>query len=350
MKIFNDPLYGQIQIENWQFKLLNLPEISKYRNIKMTGLLYITFPSANHTRFENILGTLHLCNILRKTYEKQLESTEISNKNEYEKVNINDYDWFILQFASILYHLQNFCFSQSFIDTLEYLDFEYRKEFFLQKQGIKEYLFEKVKDFFNENNDYLKNLIKNELGYDVTIYNKCKESIKEIFKVNQKENKDHKNKNQNDPIDKMSLLIKEIFPLNRLDYYARDAYYTNGLKSYDTIKILKGFKGLYKRRDSNNLKDFYIVFNRDVKSELEKFFFQRLYMYHNYYSNPLSRRNECVFKNFFKYATENYSNFFKKLVKKSKDKTGLDDFFLKFMIHNLKENNKSIFEDSVYRL
>jgi uncharacterized protein len=60
-KIINDPVYGFIKIPNTLiFELIQHPYLQRLRRIKQLGLTNYVYPGANHTRFEHILGAMHL--------------------------------------------------------------------------------------------------------------------------------------------------------------------------------------------------------------------------------------------------------------------------------------------------
>ncbi len=78
-KIFNDPVYGFINIPyNIIFDLIEHPYFQRLRRIKQLGLTDHVYPGALHTRFHHALGAMHLMtqaiDILRS------KGVEISNK------------------------------------------------------------------------------------------------------------------------------------------------------------------------------------------------------------------------------------------------------------------------------
>ncbi len=62
-KIFNDPVYGFIPIENELiFDVLEHPYFQRLRRIKQLGLTHLVYPGALHTRFHHSLGAMYLMN------------------------------------------------------------------------------------------------------------------------------------------------------------------------------------------------------------------------------------------------------------------------------------------------
>lgn len=63
LKIINDPVYGFINIPSeLHFDLIQHPYLQRLRRIKQLGLSYYVYPGATHSRFEHVLGAMHLMN------------------------------------------------------------------------------------------------------------------------------------------------------------------------------------------------------------------------------------------------------------------------------------------------
>lgn len=61
LEIFNDPIYGFINIPNALiFNLIAEPSFQRLRRISQMGLSYLVYPGAHHTRFHHALGCMHL--------------------------------------------------------------------------------------------------------------------------------------------------------------------------------------------------------------------------------------------------------------------------------------------------
>ena len=60
-KIFNDPVYGFINIPfDIVFDLIEDPLFQRLRRISQTGMTHLVYPEAEHTRFHHALGAMHL--------------------------------------------------------------------------------------------------------------------------------------------------------------------------------------------------------------------------------------------------------------------------------------------------
>lgn len=59
-KIVRDPLYGFIEVGDFEDRLLDSPLFQRLCRIKQLAHTYIVFPSATHTRLEHSLGTMYV--------------------------------------------------------------------------------------------------------------------------------------------------------------------------------------------------------------------------------------------------------------------------------------------------
>jgi HD superfamily phosphohydrolase len=85
--IIYDNIHGYINIDNIASSIIDTSIFQRLRNIHQTGVLYLVFPTATHTRFEHSIGTYHLAkklitNISNNQPELNI-TEEIPNLNNY---------------------------------------------------------------------------------------------------------------------------------------------------------------------------------------------------------------------------------------------------------------------------
>ncbi len=81
-KIFNDPVYGFIPVQNELiFDLIEHPYFQRMRRIKQLGLTDFVYPGALHTRFHHALGAMHL---MSKTLDSLRAKGHMIFDAEYE--------------------------------------------------------------------------------------------------------------------------------------------------------------------------------------------------------------------------------------------------------------------------
>lgn len=80
-KIINDPVFGFILVPyNLLLTLIEHPYVQRLKRIKQLGLSHYVYPGAQHTRFQHILGAMHLMSEAVKTLRDK--GVEISAKEE----------------------------------------------------------------------------------------------------------------------------------------------------------------------------------------------------------------------------------------------------------------------------
>jgi len=91
-KIFSDPLYGFIKIpEGLLLRIIDHAWFQRLRHIKQTGLTYLVYPGAVHTRFHHLLGALHLTmQSIKELRDKGVEITEDEETGTYAAILLHD--------------------------------------------------------------------------------------------------------------------------------------------------------------------------------------------------------------------------------------------------------------------
>ena len=74
-KFIRDSVYGDINLNNFEVSIMDMPQFQRLRRIKQLGLISLIYPGANHTRFEHSIGTMNLGSKLAE--ELELEKDEI---------------------------------------------------------------------------------------------------------------------------------------------------------------------------------------------------------------------------------------------------------------------------------
>jgi hypothetical protein len=77
MKFIRDSLHGNLQINEFEVKLIDTPQIQRLRRIKQLGFTYLVYPGANHTRFEHSIGSMYLASRLANSLELSEEEKEM---------------------------------------------------------------------------------------------------------------------------------------------------------------------------------------------------------------------------------------------------------------------------------
>lgn len=60
LKTFRDAVHGDIDLYEWEVKIIDTPAFQRLRGIKQLGLAHYVYPGALHTRFEHSIGTVFM--------------------------------------------------------------------------------------------------------------------------------------------------------------------------------------------------------------------------------------------------------------------------------------------------
>jgi HD superfamily phosphohydrolase len=64
LKYIRDSVHGNLQLNDFEIKLVDTPQMQRLRRIKQLGFTSLIYPGANHSRFEHSIGTLYLASRL----------------------------------------------------------------------------------------------------------------------------------------------------------------------------------------------------------------------------------------------------------------------------------------------
>ncbi|XP_053398677.1 deoxynucleoside triphosphate triphosphohydrolase SAMHD1-like [Mercenaria mercenaria] len=80
-KVFNDPLYGQIELHPLCVKVIDTSQFQRLRHIKQLETVYLVYPGASHNRFEHSIGVCHLAGKLLKELKERQPELNITTKD-----------------------------------------------------------------------------------------------------------------------------------------------------------------------------------------------------------------------------------------------------------------------------
>ena len=73
-KIFRDGMGGLFRFNPWEINIIDSPLLQRLRYIHQTGLAYLTYPSANHNRFEHSLGVTAIVSKIAESLRSRKET------------------------------------------------------------------------------------------------------------------------------------------------------------------------------------------------------------------------------------------------------------------------------------
>ncbi|NOR88595.1 MAG: HD domain-containing protein [Bacteroidales bacterium] len=92
LKIFNDPIYGFINISDESiFDIIEHRYFQRLRRINQLGLTYLVYPGAMHTRFQHSMGAMHLMkSALQSLLEKGIQISPEENIAAQQAILLHD--------------------------------------------------------------------------------------------------------------------------------------------------------------------------------------------------------------------------------------------------------------------
>lgn len=77
MKFIRDSIHGNLQVDDFEVKLIDTPQLQRLRRIRQLGFTNLVYPGANHTRFEHSIGTMHLASKLADQISLEKDKKQI---------------------------------------------------------------------------------------------------------------------------------------------------------------------------------------------------------------------------------------------------------------------------------
>ena len=245
-KVFKDPIHRHIHVRDqviWD--LIKTKEFQRLRRIKQLGTLYLTFHTAEHSRFNHSLGVYE---IVRRMIDENFEGRDTWNSDNR----------LVALCAALLHDIGHGPFSHSF---------------------------EKI---FNTNHEQF----TNDIILGETEVNRVLSTVHESFpaEVASIIDKTHKDK-------LLISMISSQIDADRMDYLQRDAFYTGvSYGSFDMERILRVMRPTEKE----------IVIKESGMHAVEDYLMSRYQMYWQVYFHPVSRGGEVILNLVLKRAKQLY--------------------------------------------
>src|SRR5260370_10539247 len=71
MKIIRDNIHGDIEFRPEEMRLLHTAEFERLHGCRQLGLSHLVYPGAKHSRFEHVLGLMHVANEIAMRMREQ---------------------------------------------------------------------------------------------------------------------------------------------------------------------------------------------------------------------------------------------------------------------------------------
>lgn len=246
-KVFKDPIHKYIHVKDqliWD--LIKTKEFQRLRRIKQLGTLYLSFHTAEHSRFGHSLGVYE---IVRRMIDESFVGRDAWNNEDRP----------LALCAALLHDLGHGPFSHSF---------------------------EKI---FNTNHEaFTQAIITGPTEVNEVLSRVSSTFPKEVAEVI---NKTHQNK-------LVISMISSQIDADRMDYLQRDAYFTG--VSYGTFDMERILRLMRPSKDE-------VLIKESGMHAVENFIMSRYQMYWQIYFHPVSRGGEVLLNNCLKRVKQLYN-------------------------------------------
>jgi len=254
-------IHGHIEIDTIACSIIDTPVFQRLRSIHQTGVLYLVYPTANHSRFEHSIGTYHLA--LKMITQIKIKQPEY---------NITDEICMLVSIAGLCHDLGHLLFSHLFDDI------------FLPKLPNYKELTERTKSVSHEHRSIIL------LNYIVATYNVnlTKHQLKVIGDlINPKEAEYSKWKPQYHVGKWIFQIISN--PINsidvdKFDYLTRDTRAVGLNLGFDFNMIINNVKVI------GNM----ICYMNECSEDIYRMFFIRYRLHRTIYNNKIAKSIEIL--------------------------------------------------------
>lgn len=260
MKIY-DSIHGYIHIDPIAKSIIDTPIFQRLRLINQTGVLYLVYPTAHHSRFEHSIGTYFLA--------KQMITSIMQKQPE---LNINEDIIMLVSIAGLCHDLGHLMFSHLFDDI------------FLPLLPNYNILVKQTKNIHHENRSiFLLNKIVSKYKLPIT-----KDQLKVIADLINPKESDYSKWN---PIYKVGQWIFQIIsnPINsidvdKFDYLVRDTKMVGLKLSFDYSRIINECKVINST----------ICYSVECSDDIYHMFFLRYRLHRQIYNDKTAKAIEIL--------------------------------------------------------
>lgn len=273
-KDIHDNVWGTTYYYEWEIALLDLPLLQRLRSIHQTGLAFLVYPTATHTRFDHTLGVVAVVDKLIDNINKKSGSVQIENDARYT-----------LRLAALLHDIGHGPFSHVSENV-----FEKMPEFLKLKKWINDKYHVTPKA-----HEILSFMIVSSNKFAAWFDSKIRVDNDKIKQVNIERIAEYIIGYSKDPEEKyLSDIINGPMDTDKLDYLARDAKFSGLTIGYDINRYFKTIDIFKRKFDSK-------IFNRlgvplSGVNSLEQINISKMMLYPSFYHHQKVRCAERMFE------------------------------------------------------
>lgn len=290
IRIVKDPIYGFTSMtipigkkdEITEHDLIQSKWIQRLRRIKQTQSCYLVFPGMEHTRFQHVMGVMHLAGeFVKEWYGGYLKVLENNTPKRIKELPSINYVEEIFRLAGLFHDIGHGPFSHS-LDT-GYGSF-YPKDKELNHEIVSQLI---VENCFS---DQIANITRSPSGF----FNKHEKiNPKMISWLIRTDDKAYKSYDKEFTwLETLKWIISGVYDVDSLDYLVRDSLHA-GSQAY-------GLPDVERLKKTSFMSDKQINLYSNSVSAVENLLYSRLQMYQVCYYHKTVRAFDLLAENLFK--------------------------------------------------
>jgi HD superfamily phosphohydrolase len=119
-KVFNDPVWGTIELLPWEVLLLDSPLVQRLRGVRQLGLAHYVYPGAGHDRLEHARGVVEAAErMLGRLAHNADHRRRFGTRPDTTIPEVNDGDRYVVRLAALLHDLGHGPFSHAIEPVIE---------------------------------------------------------------------------------------------------------------------------------------------------------------------------------------------------------------------------------------
>ena len=119
-KVFNDPVWGTIELLPWEVLLLDSPLVQRLRGVRQLGLAHYVYPGAGHDRLEHARGVVEAAErMLDRLAHNANHRRRFGSQPDAVIPVVSDGDRYVVRLAALLHDLGHGPFSHAIEPIIE---------------------------------------------------------------------------------------------------------------------------------------------------------------------------------------------------------------------------------------
>ena len=119
-KVFNDPIWGTIELFPWEVVLLDSPLIQRLRGVRQLGLAHFVYPGAGHDRLEHVRGVVEAAERMLGRLARNAKHRRLYGARPDQAIpELSDNDHYVVRLAALLHDLGHGPFSHAIEPLIE---------------------------------------------------------------------------------------------------------------------------------------------------------------------------------------------------------------------------------------